>query len=454
LILSIVFYRKLHKYLLQIISGLLIMVILLTGFQLFNYFGQENKLLMADTSEKHDFFGPELLTFSSQQNIIHIVLDDQQSTITEEFLARNPQAKEQLDGFVFFPNTSTNYHNTFMAISTLFRNGMYKHDMDLNVFIDEALNDSQFLTILQESGYQTAVHTLPGFCAHTKEVNCTSIPSISSNVGAFLLLDYSVFKSIPDMLKPRIYRNEDWWISDRFVNSNYYSTHTGYAYELFKNFNQNITVADIPPTYKFYHSMITHNPFVLDAECGLLFKKQSRASMDSRLMQATCAFNQVFSFLDKLRELGVYDNSLIIISSDHGSAMPVAEQQTNLEKTDIAFKFHSAGLSTLFIKPIDSHGLLQVSTVPVTLFDIPNTILASINLPLLPEGENIFSLSTTETRTRNFISFQGDAISANKLSLPPSTVFTIHGDVRDATSWTMECSDQEHMQERVKPCTN
>ena len=74
------------------------------------------------------------------------------------------------------------------------------------------------------------------------------------------------------------------------------------------------------PNYKYLHVGIPHWPVSVNADCEYIGAQSLRRP--NYTDQARCGIRRVGAVLDKLRELGLYDSSLIVISSDHGVALP------------------------------------------------------------------------------------------------------------------------------------
>ena len=114
------------------------------------------------------------------------------------------------------------------------------------------------------------------------------------------------------------------------------------------------------------------------------------------------------------------------------------EQRKNLLQSTIDERHFTTSLATLLIKPFNSEGPLQISYAPVALNDIPNTIMASLDLPLLPNGENALALTEQQQRSREFIFYEMDSTYWETSKLPPLTIYTINGDVRDIRNWQLQ----------------
>lgn len=438
---AVIFSKKIHKYLFQACGALLVLILGLTGYQAMTQVPYKNE------TPGHEPMSADLLTFSSQQNIIHIVLDEQQSTIVEHLLQTDPSFSQKFQGFIFFPNTAANYRSTVMAIPAMLTGKVYRNDSDKNVFLREVLSNNPFTNTLEAHGFDTQIYTMPFYCNKAEVKHCIPQPELSPDLSAYILLDYSLFKAVPDIVKPSIYRNDHWLIHKRFVNPNLETTFAGLNHLAFQYFNEHFKVDDRPPTYKFYHSMITHSPAVLDKDCHLRLTRISRHDLSGKADQASCAFSDIFTFLENLKQAGIYDNTLIIISSDHGANYLPPNQNDKIAHSKVDERHYTTALATLFIKPFNAQGPLRRSEAPIALNDIPNTILTSLKLPLLPNGVNAFSLSEAHDRKREFVFYEFDSTYWDDSKLPPLTIYSINGDVREIKNWELLCAD-----EGGKPC--
>ena len=73
----------------------------------------------------------------------------------------------------------------------------------------------------------------------------------------------------------------------------------------------------LPPKnrYTFLHMLIPHSPFILDKDCSF----RSDLQTSGRLEQAACAYSMVKGLIDLLKQLGRFDDSVIVIHADHGA---------------------------------------------------------------------------------------------------------------------------------------
>ena len=124
-----------------------------------------------------------------------------------------------------------------------------------------------------------------------------------------------------------------------------------------------------------------------------------------------CGLGHVVALLDKLKKLGIYDKTMIVLSSDHGDYW--IDESVDVDKFEshgIPTAMFTRASSTLAIKPFGARGLVVTTQAPVLLRDIPHTILAAngleqeVSINASSETRDVFSVSPTEDREREFLS--------------------------------------------------
>jgi hypothetical protein len=114
-------------------------------------------------------------------------------------------------------------------------------------------------------------------------------------------------------------------------------------------------------SFRFIHLMGTHFPYKLDAE-GNYWETGTDETAQMR-----GAFHITSEYLHQLKELGVYDNSTIIVTADHGTWYP----------TDRPIDIPTAPI--ILVKPAQSAELdaqpCQISEKPVSHLDLQATML-------------------------------------------------------------------------------
>ncbi|MGI9394547.1 MAG: sulfatase-like hydrolase/transferase, partial [Boseongicola sp.] len=151
--------------------------------------------------------------------------------------------------------------------------------------------------------------------------------------------------------------------------------------------------------YNYVHLLLPHPTFIWSGDCVI-------EGQTNYLEQAECASRLMKRFIAKLKDLGRYENSIILLHSDHGSrldsdsANPVTTftQQVKSAYASPDNEYSASEvinkLNALFlIKPMgEGKRPLEVSEQIVQLVDIPATVLGLLGMEApLGEGKEIFS---------------------------------------------------------------
>lgn len=91
---------------------------------------------------------------------------------------------------------------------------------------------------------------------------------------------------------------------------------------LFNSLVENFSVADKDFSVRFMHFPFTHFPVDFDENCSYRSDDEawheSNQNEEGLKAQTKCGLNLFSDFLQKLKSLGVYNNSIIVFKSDHG----------------------------------------------------------------------------------------------------------------------------------------
>jgi hypothetical protein len=154
---------------------------------------------------------------------------------------------------------------------------------------------------------------------------------------------------------------------------------------------------------------------------------------------------RVTRFLDRLRALGLYDDSLIVVSSDHGFAlqprgftgdrpMPGTEPRS-MQLSTIA----GSAMALLVIKPPHASGPLQISSAPTAITDIPATVLDVLGFPhdAVP-GTPALKLSNDAQRPRTFADYNlGRNEAESQQYFEYLDVYGINGRLLNGGAWSL-----------------
>jgi len=95
---------------------------------------------------------------------------------------------------------------------------------------------------------------------------------------------------------------------------------------IFDSFVSNSSVSSKEISLRYLHLTFTHYPVSIDEKCNYRADDNEwhNDNQNEKGIRNTdiCAISKFITFLDKLKKLNIYDNSLIIFKSDHGKPSP------------------------------------------------------------------------------------------------------------------------------------
>ncbi len=191
------------------------------------------------------------------------------------------------------------------------------------------------------------------------------------------------------------------------------------------------------PTFKYLHAGIPHWPVSVNADCEYIGARSLRRP--NYTDQARCGIRRVGALLDKLRELGLYDSSLIVISSDHGVALPPQGFTGDRDVLGAPLaELAGSALALLVVKPPNSTGPVRISEAPSAITDIPATIVDTLGLKNPFPGTSALKLDEHAPRPRQFAVYLWSSAEWQADFFPYMDVFTVNGRVINGGDWKTE----------------
>ncbi len=365
-------------------------------------------------SIKPPYADSPLFSYSkNEKNIVVLVLDAFSGSHTPYILEQFPEFKTQLDGFTLFPNAITSGASTIISITSLI-GGEYYTSYNVNKRqkpLQDSINEG-FLRIgehFADSGYNVGIYTtltwmngyelfkspkffnvdnenlfIDFFIANNKdELQGVDLPK---NAESLRLLQFGLFRFVPNRFKAKIYNNGNWLIDILGANLMGVIQHASDAY----TFTHTGNIDSAKTTFKFFHSVITHTPYGLyfkDGKCRFGEQKSAwedyphnvemRESKAGALYQhydtEACSLSYLADYIAWLKNVGIYDNTQIFVISDHGLGNPINISLPNTKNPNPD--------SLLLFKDFGAKGNLKIDNRLMANYDI-----ASIFCENLPNG--------------------------------------------------------------------
>jgi len=361
----------------------------------------------------------------SENNVFHLLMDGFQSDVFME-LVEEEQLSERLDGFTVYSGNMSTGSQTVLSLPALFTAEVYDGSDAQSEYFQRTLSES-FHRILFARKF--VVNLMPhltmdiGSSTNYFDTPATYAAPRRTRIvrSSMYLIDISLFRQLPHFWKRAVYNERNWWLSSFHGDP---PSHVSFHQKAFlRDYIDALEVKHVEPAYHFMHLMPPHGPFVTASD-GSYAGEALPHTYENYKSEARYILRLFMEFLDKLRELGLYDSSIILLHGDHGMGL------TPKPTPDAAEKRISKMSALLLLKPPMANGALQVSSAQTALTDIPATVLGLLGIEHAYPGESVVDLDPSTTRTRPVV-ILGDKAAEE----PPLSRWAVTGDVSDPASW-------------------
>ena len=407
-VLAIITVRRFRKLLLQALMIFLCSLILISTLNIakikkeFQYY----KVLYFEGKSTTDKY---LYRFSKNgKNVLVILLDGAMSGYLPFIFDERPALKNSYEGFTWYRNTVSFGSYTKYGIPSVF--GGYEYtplEMNArkNTLLVEKHNEALMLLpkLFLDQGYTISVTNPPlaNYVEYSDITIFNDYPQMNVNriMGNFseqwlsdhediqpiiistniesCLIRFSFFKTSPVLFRKYIYR---WLDNTRIVSYN----------SLYKNKLDRYIELDVLPdvtsideagmnTYNVVYNEFTHDPCFMKfpdyiPSNNITNRGDGPFANEGLYHSNIAALILVGKWLDFLKNNNVYDNTRIIIVSDHGLWKSSPDYMMALPNGDPLSWF----APILLVKDFDSHGTLSVNNEFMTHSDVPLIALKDI----------------------------------------------------------------------------
>ncbi|MEE9220594.1 MAG: hypothetical protein V3U34_03565, partial [candidate division NC10 bacterium] len=130
-----------------------------------------------------------LYRFSTEQNVLIVLMDAFQSDLFQELLKEDPSLADEFAGFTFFPDTVGVAASTYLTLPSIHSGQIYKEGMNLQDFYSSNIREGSFLNDLATAGHEvTLVNPIRGDCPNLIEL-CIDSDEVLYGKGWSLVLE-------------------------------------------------------------------------------------------------------------------------------------------------------------------------------------------------------------------------------------------------------------------------
>lgn len=401
------------------------------------------------------------------KNVVVLMLDRVEAPYLNMIFDNEKQLKSSFEGFTFYPNTISYNGHTLMAAAPLY--GGYEYTpYNSNQRDSLTLKEKQNQAILtlpriltEQSDFTASMFdTSWGNLSYIADMNFTNgYEKISGEVlngrytGNFKsentlfnsdtlqksvernLFFVSLFREIPAILRNAIYFKGSWWSAEKVSDLDEFIDWYAPLYYMneITDFNSE-TNSLMMITNEATHS--TQDVSELDQ-----FSEKLSYTSDT-VYKVTYASLEAFAkWLDNLKANGVYDNTRIIIVSDHG----VGTHVKGIYETATIDGFEKSHLNPLFmVKDFNAKGEIKISNDFMTNADTPYIAVKDIvKNPINPFTNKELSDGSKEKSegilvTSDDIFMPHHSKSNYKFTLNPKKWYRVKNNIFEDKNWTRE----------------
>ena len=328
----------------------------------------------------------QMYTVNPNHNVIVFILDTYDTAYLSRVLEKNPNLLDDLTGFTNYENATSAMIPTRFAIPEMLTGQMPSFDEKFSTYKARRYARSSFLDQIYDADYSIGLYTdsltISKLSAEeragitSKTVNMHALPHSMMNYQGTLYSLYQIglYRDVPWPFKWAFWYYTD-QINSSFVQyqDNAPADETVYVMDDIRYYNRlcniGLSVNDDghAGAFRFIHLLGSHYPFSYDEQVNDLGEDNSDV-----FKQSQGAIHIVSEYVNQLKKLGVYENTTIIITADHGywtiTLDPIEETSTPI----------------MFVKPEQSAELdaepIEVDEKPVSHLDLQATILDAMGL--------------------------------------------------------------------------
>ena len=389
---------KNKRILINIYFIILIVLIGISIYNIFNIIKEHNYIIYAEKEDTQTKNTQKIFKLSKTgKNIFVFFLDLGSSSYWHDIIEKHEKYKIGLDGFVFFPN-NVSFSSHTLTVASLYGGYDYlPYEISANGCYNlEEKHNQALLTIslaLEKYNYKSTMLNIPyaNFQLYNYLNIHTNIKAYDNNtiyeysINKYFnrqtndynnseytknkkIMRFSIFRMLPINLRYDFYDDKGWFLNSLNINSSIFTYAMLNYTKDFININENGNY------YNVIHNDITHEPFYFTSdflpymELKGVDKKDLDIYKDDvsvvHFYANIASINCITNFITYLKKNNIYDNTKIIIVSDHG-------RNVNTKAFDKNIEFANWYNALLMYKDFNSKGEIKIDTNFMTIADTP-----------------------------------------------------------------------------------
>jgi len=359
--------------------------------------------------------------FSKDKNIIVFLLDSFQTDAFNEIINEDSKYKEMFQGFTYFRNSVGGYPFTDISIPLILTGEYYENKIPYDKWLRDVYTNSSITSTLHKEGFDVEVYLNSSKSVYIDENILTNFEKSKLNINQFAeVYDVALFRYLPTPLKKLIYNNQEWFLQKnaKVDESKEYEVKSktldaknvkrSVILQFIDSFLYYTNSNNTKNTFKFYYLCFPHWPLTLNEnfEHG-----DMEINRDNYKQACKAALKIIDLAMKKLQEEEIYDNTMILVLGDHGAGFQGQEfilqdgMPANKNTDTVTDNYRIAALPLVLVKPFNTNDNLKISDAPVSLMDVPKTIITELGIEANFPGVSMFEVDESEQRERRFMQY-------------------------------------------------
>lgn len=363
------------------------------------------------------------LELAKGNNILIFILDRFDISVLQQLISEDEEFFEPLSDFTLYDNMTSEFSRTGRAIPYLLTCTPWYDGVEKGAerdYPDFAYSNSNLLETIKNQNYNIGLYSL---LQHLPKDSNEYAVNYSDSVER----NYDALKTMKTMWRTSLYRITP------FAVKKQYSYYTSDISELVNSDDVWSIENDIPfynsivktglsinedyeNAFRFYHMRGAHEPFQMSED----LKYDSTGRNSSIYSQAKGSIKIVYEYLRQLKELGKYDDSLIIITADHGQGVEF-DKETNIPE-------NTSGPIFMMKQPNEKNDKMKVNDKPVSQAELKPTLIKAVGVDWKEYGKTFDEITDSDNEVRDYIDVAEDHIIQ----------YEIRGNVNDLKNWSVK----------------
>ncbi|MGP1593875.1 MAG: YidC/Oxa1 family membrane protein insertase [Treponema sp.] len=392
-------------------------------------------------------------------NVVYFLADMFNGNYMKRLIDENPEYKEKLSGFVWYPDSLSISSNTEKSLAGLlggpnmtayieYKKGteddMKVANQKAGEFFFKNVLDAGYTLTMQDAAYfkleasdKIHIDSSTNYKPYWKaKHNYPQTPKKENN--GFLMIFLAMFQSAPHFCKPVIYDSGSWIF---YYNKKFFIRFTEAAIRDLAGIEVLYEISHIDTSadnkyFLYIHNNLAHSPYAVNKE-GVIVKEgfpvpgiENAENSIAAMYSAKKTLDVLIGWFEWMKKEGVYDNTVIYIFSDHGNWFCDSDlpELKNISYNTLDDDISHANTLVL-TKQLNAEGALKTSPLYIHSSDLPAMLASDTGLP------NIFGTDPRLNKdNQNRIRFYYTSSYKKKEKY---NTYYVKGSIFDPNSWSM-----------------